>query len=187
MQKLYCYVDESGQDTQGDLFLVSVVITGTERDELLEALANIEQMSGKGNVKWIESKDEARGAYIGAVLELAAFKGKLHYAIYHNTKDYFLLTVQAAARAILAHVEGEYKATVLVDALQDAHVQRFGAVLRQMHIRTKKIRGVKKDETDALIRLADALCGFTRNAASGNANLLKLLSKAEEEGFIRRL
>ena len=26
--KLYCYVDETGQDTQGCLFLVAVVVTG---------------------------------------------------------------------------------------------------------------------------------------------------------------
>ena len=31
-QKLYAYVDESGQDTSGALFLVSVVITGAARE-----------------------------------------------------------------------------------------------------------------------------------------------------------
>lgn len=34
-QKLYCYVDENGQDTKGDIFIVSIVVTGKERDELL--------------------------------------------------------------------------------------------------------------------------------------------------------
>jgi len=32
MQKLYCYVDETGQDTKGKLFLVSVIITEPQRD-----------------------------------------------------------------------------------------------------------------------------------------------------------
>ena len=32
-QKLYAYVDESGQDTLGELFLVSVVVTGEARDK----------------------------------------------------------------------------------------------------------------------------------------------------------
>lgn len=33
-QKIYCYVDETGQDTEGDLFLVALVVTGQERDVL---------------------------------------------------------------------------------------------------------------------------------------------------------
>ena len=31
-QKFYCYVDETGQDTQGELFIVSVVIADQERE-----------------------------------------------------------------------------------------------------------------------------------------------------------
>ncbi len=31
--KLFCYVDETGQDTQGRLFVVAVVVTGSEREE----------------------------------------------------------------------------------------------------------------------------------------------------------
>jgi hypothetical protein len=30
MQKLYCYVDETGQDTQGALFLVALVLINLE-------------------------------------------------------------------------------------------------------------------------------------------------------------
>lgn len=46
-QKLYAYVDESGQDTQGELFVVAVVVTGSERDALRQALRNIERDSCK--------------------------------------------------------------------------------------------------------------------------------------------
>ena len=35
MEKLYAYVDETGQDTQGTLFLLAVVVVGDERDILL--------------------------------------------------------------------------------------------------------------------------------------------------------
>lgn len=47
-QKLYCYVDENGQDTKGDIFIVSVVVTGKERDRLLNLCEEIEVESGKG-------------------------------------------------------------------------------------------------------------------------------------------
>jgi len=55
MQKLYCYVDESGQDTEGRLFLVSVLLTSSEREGLRGRLREIEQTSGKGTRKWTRS------------------------------------------------------------------------------------------------------------------------------------
>jgi hypothetical protein len=36
-QKFYCYVDETGQDTMGELFIVSVVVSSSQRDELAAA------------------------------------------------------------------------------------------------------------------------------------------------------
>jgi len=42
-QKLYCYVDETGQDTKGELFIVSVVVVGWDRDALAEQLEMIER------------------------------------------------------------------------------------------------------------------------------------------------
>lgn len=47
MQKIYCYVDETGQDTKGELFLVSVVIAKDERDNLIEKLEEIERSTRK--------------------------------------------------------------------------------------------------------------------------------------------
>lgn len=37
-QKLYCYVDETGQDTEGRLFLVSVVVTDAFAGFIRDAL-----------------------------------------------------------------------------------------------------------------------------------------------------
>ena len=51
MQKLYCYVDETGQDTKGKLFIISIVLTERERDELEKRIEEIEQKSGKGKLK----------------------------------------------------------------------------------------------------------------------------------------
>jgi len=46
-QKLYCYVDESGQDTRGKLFVVSVVVAAEDRGISLEQLEKIEDETGK--------------------------------------------------------------------------------------------------------------------------------------------
>ena len=41
--KTYCYVDETGQDTKGAYFLVSIVVVSENRDELLAELEAIER------------------------------------------------------------------------------------------------------------------------------------------------
>ena len=38
-QKLYAYVDESGQDTKGSMFVVSVLVLEEERETVLQQLA----------------------------------------------------------------------------------------------------------------------------------------------------
>lgn len=50
-QKLYCYVDETGQDTEGQLFLVSVVVTEQEQETIARELERIEAESGKRHLK----------------------------------------------------------------------------------------------------------------------------------------
>lgn len=97
MQKLYAYVDETGQDTEGDFFIVSVVVTAEEYEVLREQLEQIEQATGKGRVKWSRAKDAARVAYIERVLATPAFRGKLHYGVHHQTKDYLMRTAITTA------------------------------------------------------------------------------------------
>ena len=69
-QKLYCYVDESGQDTEGRFFLVAVVISGDGRDELQQRLEEIEHRTRKGRAKWHRSGFSRRLDYIRSILEL---------------------------------------------------------------------------------------------------------------------
>ena len=45
------YIDESGQDTQGELFVVAVV-TVENRDKSRQHCESFEKSLGKGKVKW---------------------------------------------------------------------------------------------------------------------------------------
>jgi hypothetical protein len=76
MQKFFCYVDETGQDTRGELFIVAVVIADQERDQLRQACEDIERGSRKGQRKWIKTKYSRRRAYIRQVLERPIFEEK---------------------------------------------------------------------------------------------------------------
>lgn len=184
MEKIYCYIDESGQHSEGAYFIVSVVVADHRREALSLILENIEKQSGKNKYKWTKAKDEYRTAYIKAVLENPAFKGWLFSATYHDTQAYVDLTVSATAWAIQNYAQEEYKATVVVDGLQRSERHRFGATLRKSGISTQKIVGAD-DQKEPFIRLADALCGFIADAQQGRQEYVKLLRKAEETGVIR--
>ena len=60
MDKLYCYVDESGQDTGGRIFVVAIVGRGENRDKLLDLCEQLEKVSGKRRINGEEpnTKDE---------------------------------------------------------------------------------------------------------------------------------
>ncbi|MCC7355686.1 MAG: DUF3800 domain-containing protein [Anaerolineae bacterium] len=185
--KLYCYVDESGQDTQGELFIVSVVVTSEERDRVAELCERIEQESGKGRVKWIKTEYPKRVEYIRLVLMEPAFEGKLLFAVYRNGRDYVSLTVLTIAHAILACKKTAYKATVFIDGLPRSQERWMGGELRRQRIQVRKVRGVRKEETDALVRLADALCGLVRAALEGQDAMRYLFEQGKSNGVLKEL
>lgn len=55
MPKFYCYVDETGQDTKGDLFIVTIVILEMNRSEIQLYYEDLENQTGKGNKEWRRS------------------------------------------------------------------------------------------------------------------------------------
>ena len=98
--KLYCYVDENGQDTLGRIFVVSVVAVGKQRDELLALCEHLEQVSEKRKDKWGEAKHDRRMRYLHYVFADERLKGALRYEIFHNTRDYDTSTITAIASAV---------------------------------------------------------------------------------------
>jgi Xaa-Pro aminopeptidase len=184
-QTLYCYVDETGQDTKGGLFVVSVVISDSAREQLIAALETIETRSGKGRVKWMKVRHRQRLAYITDVLSAPQFAGTLFFSMYTGTRAYMATTVLTTAKAILRAERSQTPAVVYVDGLPKSRLRWFGVELRRMSIRTDKIVGVRKEESDALIRLADACCGFVRAALSGERpEMTALFEKAKTSGHL---
>jgi uncharacterized protein DUF3800 len=185
-QKIYCYVDESGQDTEGLLFLVTVVVASEEREVLIREAEKIEQASGKSLKKWHRAEFTRRVEYIKAILSSPLFTRSLFFAHYTESKAYLDLTVYATARAILQRAQGPYKATVVVDGLSRTDVPRFARGLRALHIAVHKVRGTK-DESDALIRLADALAGFVRDYLAEEAYARELYRTLHAERVLKKL
>jgi hypothetical protein len=161
-------VDETGQDTKGAFFIVSVVITEDDRDVLLSRLERVEQISGKGKLDWNNTEDAVRVRYIRSILNIPAFKRKLNFSVSRNTTAYLDATASSIAKSIQAYTPRDYRAAIFIDGLRSKReTQELTHQLRRLGVRVKKVRGVRKREDNALVRLADALCGFTRAAMLG--------------------
>jgi len=172
-------VDESGQDTRGKLFVVSVVVMAEERDDLTRVLEQIERETGKGRLKWHKASYHSRLAYIDRVIKLGLLQGRLNFALYRDALNYLELTTRAVINSLDAVDKPyNYKATVLIDALPTSHIHLVGRYLRRSQVRFSKVRGIKRDENDVLIRLSDALCGFVRDAYENHVETRRLFEQA---------
>ncbi len=175
-QKLYAYVDESGQDTSGALFVVGVVLLEDERENVLKELQLIEEKSGKRNIKWRKTRPHLRGAYMRGISGSPVFENTLFFEVFGESKEYLEMTSYAVAKAILRKAgDHEYKAIVYVDGLSKSDVAVFGQELKALRIRGRKVRGVRRDENNEFIRLADALCGLVRDALENNPDAVEIL------------
>ena len=167
---------------------MSIVVTDERREELAAALEEIEIRSGKGRAKWMKVRSQQRLAYMSAVCSSSLFRGALYYSQFAGTKSYMALTVLSTAKAILTACPVHPPVAVYVDGLPKSRLRWFGAELRHLSIRTSKVVGIRKEEADALIRLADAACGFVRAALSGHHPEMRLLfEKAKRDGFFREV
>lgn len=185
-KKLYCYVDENGQDTKGDVFIVSVVVTSNERDELLRLCEDIERESGKRKDKWGRAKHERRMNYLRQILSNKNFKDKLRYSVYRDQINYDMATIVGIAKAVhYKEPKEDYTTIVYVDGLAKTKRQEYGNELRKLGIPTRKVQGVAKDQNNSLIRLADAIAGFIRDIVDGGREEeLILLKEAKKSGSL---
>lgn len=184
-QKLYCYVDESGQDTKGDIFIVSVVVTSKERDELLILCEEIEVKSGKGKFKWGKAEHNRRMDYIRRIFSKKIFKGKLRFTVYHEQVNYDMATIMGIAKAV--HFKGpkEYTTLVYIDGLAKTKRQEYGSELRKLGVPTRKVQGVTRDENNPLTRLADAVAGFVRDVLDNDdKNMEKIFKEAIKDEIL---
>jgi len=186
-QKLYCYVDETGQDTEGGLFVVATVITGTDRDRLRDVLRWFERESGKGQKKWTKATRQQRRTYMEHIIQATEFRGRLFYARFSQTRDYLPCVLHTIAQALTTAAGGQpYQATVLIDGLRREERPRVGLGLRQLHVAAKKVRGLR-DESDEFIRLADATAGWVRDYLEGQTDMKRLYQEGVSQGVLQEV
>jgi hypothetical protein len=98
------------------------------------------------------------------------------------------MTSFATAKSILKKsMDEKYKATIFVDGFKKKEISIFSRGLKDLRIRIRKIRGVKKDENNAFIRLVDAICGLVRDMNENQEWAKKTIEKLKKEKIIQEL
>lgn len=168
VQKFYCYIDESGQDTAGELFVVSVLVLGAQRYELEKALEVIELESGKRKKKWTNAKHGEREKYLRSVMRLEGLKNAVFYDVLRESKEFFVFTANVAASAVRKRTKKGDEVTVYVDGFTKIEIAKFKKILKPSMKTRTFVKMIRRDESSSLIRLVDALCGLLRDAEEGS-------------------
>lgn len=121
MKKLYCYVDESGQDTRGAFFLVALVLVDQDSQPTIEQrLVALEQETGKEQRKWTNTGFATRQQFLTKLPIIRELRGCLYYGVYHATKEYTALTALTIAKAVLTQASEAYEVSIIIDGLSKA-------------------------------------------------------------------
>jgi len=188
MRKIYCYVDESGQHTQGNFFSVAAVIVKTVemRDSGEHTLLEVERTTGKGSTKWTKTHYRKKVRYLRTIETLSELKHCLFYSIHTDTWDYVGATVDTIARIIQQRVTdvGVHELIVVVDGLDKQERQQISKRLKQAGVVYKKVRGAR-DEGSAWIRLVDAVAGFSWDVYKNKPYTQDLRSELQPGFFIQ--
>lgn len=162
-RKIYCFVDETGQDTLGKFFLVAVAIKDAgELEKLGKQIEKLEKTSGKNLLKWTRADFKKKIEFLKSLLELAGLKNAIYYSVYENSKGYLPLVSLTVAKTILAQKEENYQAKIIIDGLSESDSLKVKHDLKKLNIHYKNVRGMK-DEQNVFLRLADTFAGFLRD------------------------
>jgi len=186
MRKLYCSVDETGIDTEGRFYLVAaILVEGKQREALEQRLEQLEQQTRKGIVKWTRAAFDRKERYIRGLEAIRELKASIYYSVYHDTKEYIVLTCLTIAKAVLACVERdeECSLTIVIDSLNKKNEQKVRAQLKSLDIHFWNIRGLE-DEQSAYLRLADSIAGFLRDCQEKKTYTAPLLKRLQQAKMI---
>ena len=182
MQKLYCYVDETGQDAISQFFIVVAVVSGDDQHILREQLIQIEKKAKTGHRKWHKSKSERRLSYLQQILSERICEDGVHFGYFQKPLPYFLPILEALETAIKSKAEKDYQTIVSIDGIDKKKAAELTNALRLRGVKLRFIRSAR-DESEPLIRLADMWAGCLRGAFLGKKEEKEIYEKALRRNY----
>lgn len=186
-KKVYCFVDETGQDTLGKFFLVTVVIKDSDKLENLgKQIEKLEKASGKNLVKWTRADFDKKINFLKLLLDVTGLKNAVYYSIFENSKLYTPLISLAVAKTIYAQKEDNYQANIIIDGLSETEALKVKKELKKLNVHYKNVRGMK-DEQNVFLRLADTFAGFLRDCQESKDYTKSIKRKLIEKQIVEEI
>jgi hypothetical protein len=182
-ERLYCYVDETGQDAGTQFFAVVAVVSAEGQDRLRRKLEEIEDAAGTGHRKWHKSRSERRLRYLAIMLEAKLLPGQIFFGTYRKPTPYFFPFVETIEVDIKARASGSFTARVCIDGIDRQKAAELTNALRDRGVSLEMVRG-RRDESEPLIRLADMWAGCIRAARLGARAESTILQSALDSGHV---
>lgn len=184
-ERIDLYVDESGQDTKGQLFIVAGVAV-EDSNKFRQLCRDLEKTSRKGLAKWGKANRNNRLVYLRTVISDDRFRDILLFSyVSRKTKNYVEATIRGIDLAVASLDPFDAPVFVYVDGLVKTQYKEYKNRLRQLGCPIEKVRG-RKDENEPLIRLADAVAGATRDLLEkyADSELKEPFSLAVKRGIL---
>lgn len=186
IKKIYCYVDETGQDAGSKLYIVVAVIVSSNIDVLRARLQELEVATKIGSIKWHKSDYEYRIKFMEEFLRGDDEDLHIYFIQVPKPVFYYLPTVEVIQKAISAHRTSNTQAIVCIDGLDKLSGKKITNGLRTKVFKVKLAKGAR-DESEVLIRLADRWAGCIRMALRGNEQCRTLMVRAERKGLLKEV
>ena len=183
MQKLYCYVDESGQDPTSQFFVVVAVVSDTDQELLRKKITDAEELSQTHHLKWHKTAHARRILFLSIVLQQKIVAGGVYIAHYRKPLPFFFPMISVVEKAIKANAKKPYRATIYVDGIDHYKATQLTNALRASGISLRLVKN-RRDESEPLIRLADMWAGCIRSALLKQADAQVLFKQAKEQGYL---
>jgi hypothetical protein len=182
-QKIYAYVDETGQDATAAFFYVVAAVNDQDQERLREQAVRAEDLARTGHRKWHKTQPQKRLAFLTEVVHQKLGHGDVFFGAYPKPIPYFFPVLDVLEHALRRKVAPPYVARIHVDGIDRSKALQLTNALRARGVTLELVRS-RRDESEPLIRLADMWAGCIRAARSGRAPELALLERAQRVGYL---
>ncbi|MBU4332474.1 DUF3800 domain-containing protein [Patescibacteria group bacterium] len=186
MQKLYCYVDESGQDTKSEIFVVVAVVSSKYQYQIRKQLLEVEELAKTHQLKWHKLRNDRRMKYLALILDRKIGSRDVYIGRYQKPIPFFFPMLDLVERAITQAAKGEYTARIYVDGINKKVAKSLTNALRSRGISLRLVKS-RRDESEPLIRLADMWAGCIRSAFLNDKDSKSTFRQARERGYLQEV
>jgi hypothetical protein len=165
LKKLHLFADETGSVAEGGFFLVAILAVADDLAEVERLFLELEFRSDRTKIKWVRSTQKRKVKFLGGLQPILQ---RLHRAAWrtHVSAGGNLVELTVSAVVDSALLDPECVFTVKVGGLNEVSLQLVRSAFRAQRLHLRKATG-GRDESEPLLRLADALAGFLGDVQKG--------------------